>query len=237
MANYTGNNPHYKAAGWTEIRNAVVKRETDKSWQVVLRNGQEPFVPKSQFQMMTNSALMKVGNTVDIKVKSWLVEKWESAAKKQSPVTFEFNPQDAAAHELLKAEPGKSKEPDDSFLFDYSKKQLVAACAAYRSVLQQVQVTLQGYRPTLSTTLARDNKVLDGRAGAPDEFGQYPTIVQKWNNPEPIKEGSKQIAAVLKSIYVGQATLEKMAQIESLLGEKRAEVAAELLRSMDDDEE
>lgn len=180
---------------------------------------------------------MAVGNTVSIKVKTWLVEKWDKSAAKESPVTFEFDPQDVTAHEFRKTDPSRSKEPDDSFLFDYTKKQLVAACAAYRSVLQQVQQELDNYKPTLTTVLARDEKVLDGRAGAPDEFGHYPTIVQKWDNPEPIKEGSKQIAAVLKSVYVGQATLEKMAQIEGILGEKRAEVAAELLRSMDEDEE
>ncbi len=238
MANYTGNNQY---SGWTEIRDVIVLRDTGKSWQVRLPTGkQEPFVPKSQFELMSGSKPMTIGCLADIKVKTWLTDKWDLEAKmekKEPAATFEFD-LDVGFEEVVQiVMPNAKDEPDDSFLLDYSKKQLIAACTAYRSTIQQMTAAIENYTPQLVTRLARDGNLLDGRANAPDADGVFPTVTQRWDNQRDFKEIGKQGRAVLKSLYVGQAMLEKMGAIEALLLEKRAEVAAELIASMDDDED
>ena len=232
MATYTK-----KASGYTGIGNVEIIRETDKSWQVQMADGQQPFVPKSQFRCVDGiKTPLKVGEKRTLEVKAWLVEKWGKVSSGPAP-TFEFD-LDVGIEEVVQAVmPNAKTTPDDSFLYDYSKKQLIAACTAYRSVIQQMAAAAESYHPELVTRLARDGKTLDGRACSPDPKGMFPMVTQCWDNQGELREIGKKGDAILRSMYIGQAMLEKMGAIETLLLEKRAEVAGELIASMDEDEE
>ncbi len=222
---------------FTTLKTVCVLRETPKSWQVRLLTGDAPFIPKSQFFGLPQLA---IGDVKDIQVSTWLVEKWKAnggVAGTEDPPTFEFDLECGVEMVVQAIIPDAQSQPDDGFLFDYSKKQLLATCMAYRSTLQQMTALLEKYSPELANRLARDDNLLDGRACSPDSKGMFPMVTQTWRNQDALRDIGKQGAAVLQAEHIGQAMLEKMGAIETLLKVKRADVAAELLRSMDEDDE
>jgi hypothetical protein len=216
-------------AGWTTLKGVTVLRKTAKSLQVRLPNGQEPYVPLTQMSQPYSGAM---GNVIDISVKTWLVDKWKASSEPQP--TFEFDPGD---FELSARSPKDNSLVEADFIFDYSKKQLLAACMAYRSVLHQLAKGCTVFKPEIGMEHRVGSGVVKEDGLLPDDFGTYPMVVTTWTNPLEVRNLGKQAAAVLIAENIGQAMLEKMSDIERLLAEKRADVAAELLRSLDEDED
>lgn len=225
---------------WVSIGPLRLIDKTEKAFHVEFTDGTRAYVPKSQVNPSSRGAkedcrryweTRSVGHRGSMSVSRWI---WEKAHYPRMCDAQNLKFPDGETVAPSKEEPEWAevdldgpREPTPEFLQDYTRKQLLAACVAYRSALQEVMKEIEDYRPQFQFIAPPPE---------PDGSGFFPLGNATWMNMAELRTVEHVVRQCLKNQGIGEAMLWRMATIEKALGEKRADVAADLIKELDEED-